>query len=292
MTENSPLGRRHVGLIAGAAATGLLGALSRPAQAVDDHRDLLTFDARRFSRPTVVDNPWMPLTPGKQLVYEGSRVEEGRRIPHRVVFTITDMVKDINGVPVVVILDKDLSRGKLEEMELTFFAQDDDGNVWHLGQIGESYDTDGGEFIGTRAWMVGHLAGAHAGIMMKASPTVGEPSYSAGFAPPPYHWTDRARVKSVTESTRVPAGSFSPVLLIEEFDQEYPNAVQLKYYGRGVGIVRVGYAGNDPAQEMLELVRIVDLNADEMTAVRAEVAALEERAYVYASTRPAYRRPA
>ncbi len=291
MTDTPQFRRRHAGLIAGAAATGLLSALTHPARAVDDHRDLMTFDARRFSRPLAVDNPWMPLTPGKQLVYEGSVIEEGRRIPHRLVYTVTDMVKEINGVPVVVILDKDLSRGRLEELELTFFAQDDDGNVWHLGQIREAYEPEDGTFIGMQAWMVGHLAGAHAGIMMKANPAIGEPSYSEGYAPPPFNWTDRARVKSVTESTQVPAGNFSPALLIEEFDQDYPNAVQLKYYGRGVGTVRVGFTGNDQTQEEVELVRIVNLNAEEMATARAEVAALEERAYVYASTRPAYRRP-
>jgi hypothetical protein len=283
--------RRQAGLIVGAAATGLLSALTRPALAVDDRRDLMEFDPKRFTRAAVVDNPWMPLPAGKQLVYEGSQVEDGKRIPHRVYFTVTDLNKDINGVPAVVVLEQDLSRGKLEEQELVFFSQDDSGNVWHLGQIRETYDTDGGEFVGTRAWMVGHLNGAHAGIMMQANPKVGVPSYSQGFAPTPFNWTDRARVRSLTETTKVPAGEFSPVLVTEEFDQEYPNAVQLKYYARGIGTVRVGYTGNDPQQEVLELVRVNTLSADEMAAARAEVAALEERAYVYATTKPAYRRP-
>lgn len=284
------IGRRHASLLTGIAATGLLSALTRPARAVDDHRDLLEIDPKRFSRPTVVDNVWMPLIPGKQYVYDGSVVEEGRRIPHQIVYTVTDLVKVINGILCVVVFDKDLSRGKLEEQELVFFAQDDDGNVWHLGQLRETHDTDGGEFIGGRAWMVGHLEGARAGIMMPAKPELGRPSFSQGFAPEPFNWTDRARVGSLTEKTTTPAGTFDPVLVLEEFDLEYPNAVQRKYHAQGVGTVRVGYTGNDPLQEVLELTRIVDMTPEQMAEARAESAAIETRAYVYASTQPAVRR--
>jgi hypothetical protein len=284
---NTLLNRRQAGVMTGMAAAGLLSALTRPAWAVDDNRDLLDFDPKRFSRPTTVTNKWMPLPPGKQLAYQGSVVDEGRRIPHELIFTVTDMVKTINGISVVVCHEIDLSRGRLDEQELVFFAQDDDGNVWHLGQIRETYDTDGGEFVGLRAWMVGHLEGARAGIMMKADPQPGLPSYSQGLAPGVFQWTDRARVKSLTESTTVAAGSFNPVLVTEEFDQEYPNAVQLKYYAQGVGTVRVGYTGNDPLQEVLELVRITDLTPAQIDETRKTVAAIEARAYVYATTQPA-----
>ena len=277
--------RRQVGILAGLGASALLTALASPAGAVDSGRDLMEIDPKKFSRPTIIDNKWFPLKPGTQLIYDGSTIDEGKRIPHRIIFTVTDMVKVINGIPAVVVLDLDFTKGKLEEQELTFFAQDDEGNVWHLGQIREAYEDD--EFIGLQAWMVGHLRGAKAGIMMKANPREGTPSYSQGFAPAPFNWDDRGQVRKLGEKTTVPAGTYENVLLVEEFNQSEPGAIQLKYYAQGVGNVRVGWEGNDARKETLELVKVVQLGPDEMADARAEVMKLEERAYVYAGTQPA-----
>ncbi len=48
-------------------------------------------------------------------------------------FTVTDLTKEIGGVQTVVILKNDFSDGELEKLELAFFAQHNDGNIWHLG---------------------------------------------------------------------------------------------------------------------------------------------------------------
>jgi hypothetical protein len=218
------------------------------------------FNADNFDRSTIIDNEWWPLTPGTQLIYEGFTVEEGEEIPHRIVFTVTDLTKVIGGVNTVVIFDRDYSDNNLVESELAFYAQDNDGNVWHLGQHRETYDEV--EFVGGRAWLVSHLEGAKAGIMMMADPQLGTPDYSQGYAPPPFHWTDRARVYEMGQSTTVPWGAN----------------------------VRVGWRGDDAQQETLELVEIVRLGPEELAEVRAEALALETRAYVYAQTPPAEQR--
>jgi hypothetical protein len=251
------------------------------------------FNADNFDRSTIIDNEWWPLTPGTQLIYEGFTVEEGEEIPHRIVFTVTDLTKVIGGVNTVVIFDRDYSDNNLVESELAFYAQDNDGNVWHLGQHRETYDEV--EFVGGRAWLVSHLEGAKAGIMMMADPQLGTPDYSQGYAPPPFHWTDRARVYEMGQSTTVPWGAvpwgaFDDVLVTEEYNDEEPGAFQLKYYARGVGNVRVGWRGDDAQQETLELVEIVRLGPEELAEVRAEALALETRAYVYAQTPPAEQR--
>jgi len=188
-------------------------------------------------------------------------------------------------VRTVVIFDRDYSDDVLEEAELAFFAQDNDGNVWHLGQYRETYDEV--EFVGGRVWLVGYLEGARAGIMMPADPQAGTPSYSQGYAPPPFNWTDRARVYQVGQETTVAFSSYKDVLVIEEFNQEEPGAFQLKYYARGVGNVRVGWSGDDSQREELELVEVVQLSPQDLAAVRAEALELEERAYSYGLTPPA-----
>ena len=126
----------------------------------------------------------------------------------------------------------------------------------------------------------------------QADPRPNTPSYSQGYAPPPYHWTDRGRVRRVGGNTTVPAGTFGPLLLVEEFSDTEPGAIQLKYYAQGVGLVRVGWAGDDPRREVLELVRVTELGPEAMAEVHAEAFAIEGRAYVYASTAPAQRRAA
>jgi hypothetical protein len=256
------------------------------AMSEGSENELADFDPDNFDNPTRIDNKWFPLKPGTQFVYEGFTVDEnGEEIPHEIVFTVTDLTKEIGGVPTVVILENDFSDGELEESELTFFAQDNDGNVWHLGQYSETYDPETGEFIGGRAFLVGHLKGARAGIMMLAEPELGTPSYSQGFAPPPFNFTDRGQVFDVGQKISVPFGDFKDVLVIKETNQEEPDAFQLKYYAASVGNIRIG--GEDVQQETLELVDVVKLSPKELAEVRAEALELEERANVYGSTPPA-----
>jgi hypothetical protein len=200
-----------------------LGFTSRIATAEESKFE--DFDQRNFGEgSTKIDNEWWPLQPGMQFIYEGEAVEDGKSTPHRVIFTVTGLTKVIDGVRTVVIFDRDYSEGNLVESELAFFAQDNDGNVWHLGQYRETYDD--AELIGGRAWLVGHLEGAKAGIMMKAKPLLGKPSYSQGFAPAPFYWTDRARTAQMGQKVTVPAGSYENVLVSDEFNFETSGSLQ------------------------------------------------------------------
>ena len=72
-----------------------------------EESDLLEIDRSNFDRSSVIDNEWWPLKPGTQLIYEGYTVEDEERIPHRIVFTVTDLTKVINGVRTRVIWDRD-----------------------------------------------------------------------------------------------------------------------------------------------------------------------------------------
>ena len=49
------------------------------------------FDPRNFSAPLRIDNAWSPLEPGMRFVYEGRANRGQGRLPHRVVFTVTDL---------------------------------------------------------------------------------------------------------------------------------------------------------------------------------------------------------
>jgi hypothetical protein len=261
----------------------VLGVIFASAQ---DKSTAVAFDPKNFAENSAqIDNPWWPLQARTQFVYEGFTVENGEQIPHRIVFTVTDLVKVINGVRCRVIWDRDYSDGNIVETELAFFAQDKDGNVWHLGQYYELYDH--GEFLGGRAWMVGHAEGTRAGIMMQANPQEGSPSYSEGFAPAPYYWSDFAQVSEMGQKNTVPYGSFDDVMVVNEWNEDDAEAIQVKYYARGLGNIRVGWGGTDQGQETLELVDVIEYNPEEFAEIRAEALGLETRAYVYATTKPA-----
>jgi cell division protein FtsI/penicillin-binding protein 2 len=92
------------------------------------------FDPTNFDNSTTVDNKWFPLVLGAQSVFEGSAIDDGERISRRVVSTVTDLSKEINGLDTIVVWERDYSEGELVEAELAFFAQDDYGNVWHMGE--------------------------------------------------------------------------------------------------------------------------------------------------------------
>jgi hypothetical protein len=240
-----------------------------------------------FSRSTAITNRWFPLTPGTQFVYEGATVDGGESIPHRVVFTVTDLTKVVQGVRNVVIWDRDYSDGQLEETELAFFAQADDGTIWHFGQYPEVYEN--GTFVESPAWVYPEQ-GAQPGITVKAEPQPGSPSYSQGWGPA-VNWNDRARVHQTGQRVCVKAGCYSDVLVTDEFTEDEPDAHQLKSYAPGVGNIRVGWSGNDTTRETLELVKVVRLSPQERAQVRQEALKLEKRAYqksgpVYGRTAP------
>src|SRR5215203_7256389 len=98
------------------------------------------FDPTNFDNSTTVDNKWFPLEPGAHSVFEGSAIDNGERISRRVLTTVTDLTKEINGVNTVVVWERDYSEGEEVEAELAFFAQDNDGNVWHMGEYPEEYE--------------------------------------------------------------------------------------------------------------------------------------------------------
>ena len=278
-------------LLASACGRGAPGATTATATAktVATERD---FALDKFSDPTGIDNRWFPLKPGTQLAYDGSAIEDGRRIRRQVVFTVTDLTKVVGGVRTVVAWDRDYNDGKLVEPELIFFAQDNDGNVWTLGQYPEEYED--GKLADAPTWIAG-LEGAKPGIVMRAEPRVGTADYSQGLGPK-VEYADRAKVHKTGHETCIFDGCYKDVLVTEEWDAAEPAARQLKYYAPGLGNVRVDWAGRDEEQEVLTLVSHTQLSPPALAQVRAEALRLERRAYavskeVYGRTPPAQPAP-
>lgn len=240
------------------------------------------FDKGNFPRYPYIDNAWLPLIPGTRNVLEGRADRGGGPLPHRVVFTVTDLVKVIDGVPNVVVYDTDIEDGEIAEAELAFFAQDRDGNVWNLGEYPEEYDD--GEFVGAPSTWFSGIDDARGGIHMMANPQKGTGWYLQGTVPT-IGFLDCARVFSTNASACVLVKCFNPVLVTDETSPLDPGSgIQKKFHALGVGIVQVGAIGGEEG-ETLQLVESRTLTARELRTTRAAALALETHAY---ETNPLY----
>lgn len=246
------------------------------------------FNPKNFDRPTVIDNKWHPLKPGMQYTLNGFAVdEEGDEESHSHVFTVTDLVKEISGIRTVVCWDRDFIDKELENAALMFFAQDNDGNVWLLGEYPEEYSDK--QFVKQSCWLHG-LKDGHAGVRMKKEPKLGL-TWSMGSAPSVEH-TGSATVSQVGEKVSNRVGNFENLVVIEESKPSANGERPLKYYARRTGLVHVGW--RDKKSEGLDLYEIGHLTAEEVDKARNGALKMEKHAFetskdVYAKTRPSER---
>jgi hypothetical protein len=244
-----------------------------------------------FSAGPRIDNRFLPMPVGTVKVYRGTTLDdEGNRVPHEVVTVVTNLVKQVDGVPSRVILDVDRTAGVVAEAELAFFAQDDRGAVWNLGEYPEEYED--GSIAGAPSTWISGQQGASGGLHMLGYPAFPQNrhlEYLQGRAPR-IDFLDCAEVERVGGVVQVPAGRFTDVLTtFERSPLESRTAIQTKEHAPGVGIVRIG-AVNDPEGETLVLSRMARLTPAQLAEADEQVRTMDRRAYrtkdVYRSTGP------
>jgi len=271
-------------LLTSAGAVGASASQTAPASCAP----AIGFNPGNFSNPTTINNNWFPLVPGKQYVLEGQANRGGGPLPHQVIFTVTDLTKVIDGVRTVVVWDRDLNEGQLVEAELSFFAQDDAGNVWNLGEYPEEYED--GVFVGAPSTWISGLAGAEGGLHMLAKPGTGTSWYLQGSAPA-IEFLDCAKVAKTGEKTCVPVDCYDDVLVTDETSPlDQGGGHQLKYHAPEVGIIQVG-AVADREGETLVLTTFVQLGPGALAKARQAALKLDkhgrEVSDVYNQTPPA-----
>ena len=254
-----------------------------PATSTPAHGDFENFNADDFDGTSAaITNPWLPMSPGMQYIYEGDTQDSGGMVRHRLVVTVTNLTKLIDGVRSLVTWDQDFKAGSLVESELAFYAQDKKGNIWRMGEHPEEYQN--GEFIEAPTWFAG-VNYSVAGIEMLGEPRLGLPSYSQGWAPS-VEFTDRGQVSQVGQQVCVPAGCYNDVLIIDETSQAELGAHQLKSFARGIGNVKVDFSGTDQTREVLQLIQIVQLSPEQLLEARTH--ALEEERHAYEVSKDVY----
>ena len=193
-----------------------------------------------------IDNPYWPMTPGSRWVYREVD-EEG--VEQRIVVTVTDQTKMIEGIRTTVVRDTVTEDGEIVEDTFDWFAQDKWGNVWYLGEDTKEYD--GTEVSTAGSWEAG-VDGALAGVVVPGSP---EPrlayrqEYYEGEA------EDEAVVLGVDEQVVVSQGSYEGVLMTKDLNPLEPGLVEHKFYAQGVGpVLALTVSGGSSREELVSFV--------------------------------------
>jgi hypothetical protein len=270
------------------AAAFLVAA--RPAAAASPQCNEFTPYAETvFSHSTQIDNQLLPLTPGIRTILDGTvNNDQGQPEAHRVSFTVTDVTKVIQGVRTVVVWDVDLNQsvpgGLVQESELSFWAQDDAGNVWNMGEYPEEFP--GGTFAGAPSTWLAGFDEAQPGVHMFPDPKVTAKWSLQGFAPR-IDFEDCQRVNKLNQTICIPLSqpnnctTYDNVVVTEEKDNFDPaSGIQTKAYAPGIGIIKIGAIG-DPLGETLELVSRDQLGPDELGQVRQAVLDLDARGHQF-----------
>jgi hypothetical protein len=175
-----------------------------------------------------VDNPYFPLAPGTRWVMNG----EGESAGEVTTTKVTSQTKMVLGVVCTVVRDEVQADGQLLELTFDWYAQDSAGNVWYFGE--ETAEYEDGKVTSTEgSWEAG-VDGAQPGIIMPAAPVIDltyRQEFYAGEA------EDLAKAVELNASADTPAGSFSDVLVTEDWTPLEPDLIERKFYAPGVGLV-------------------------------------------------------
>ena len=232
------------------------------------------FDAANFVDPTTSTNPYHPLVPGTQWIRSGTTEVGSRKVPHSVISTMTDVVRTIDGVTVIAMLDQSTDSGEISQVGFDWLALDKDGNVWILG--GYTEDFEGGEFTNAEGAWLGAETGGNPGVLMPGIVVAGTPRWFIG-AVKQGDLGSLGEPVEVGVSRCVAFGCFDNVIAIREGEYKAIDN-EVKYYAPGVGVIL-----NDPQlaslhQDSFELTNVVQLTPDGLTEASQVVLDLEEHA--------------
>lgn len=175
-------------------------------------------------------NDYFVLEPGYRLVFENARKKE------RLVITVLDETKLVDGVETRVVEERETQDGKLEEVSRNYFAiSKSTHDVYYFGEDVDMYEDDKIESH-EGSWLSG-VGGAKFGLMLPGKPVLGAKWYQEQA---PEVALDRSEVLALGKSFECPAGNFANCLEIRETTPLEPRSVETKLYASGIGLVRDG----------------------------------------------------
>ena len=205
---------------------------------VNRHAYLAKFSPSDFHHPTVITNPYYPLAVGAVWRWKG----EYRNLPYTQEDIVLKSTRRINGVVTRPVLDQDLVKGKIIAGSIDYYAQDDKGNVWYLGEATEHY-VNGKLTDHADSWIAGR-GGALPGIFMPAHPGLKDPKYQQEYAPNVA--ADVEHIVNISKSVCEPVRCYAHVVQANETTVLSPGVLSAKYYAPGVGLIGEDTLSGDP----------------------------------------------
>ena len=193
-----------------------------------------------------VTNPYFPLVPGTTFFYEG-QTDEG---VETVLVEVLEETRTILGITATVVRDRVFLDGDLIEDTFDWFAQQNTGDVWYLGE--DSKEIEDGEVVSTEgSWEAG-VDGAKPGIIMWGDPAAHlNEEYRQEFYPGVAE--DVATVIGLDERVEVPQGTYTGCIRTEDRNPLESGSVEHKYYCAGVGLTLEGPADGSERFELTEI---------------------------------------
>ena len=181
-----------------------------------------------FSHAREITNSFLPLASLQQDILESKseRVERTAKPEVKKSFVIAGQT-----VEALAVEDKEFTDGKLTEITLDYFAQDDAGTVYYLGEDVDEYKN--GSISGHNGgWLLGKET-QKPGVLLPAHPKVGDKFMSEDV--PKITW-EKDAVISVGETVAVPAGTYENCLKVKERASD--GTTEYKYYAPGIGCIK------------------------------------------------------
>ncbi len=246
-------------------------------------------DSANFVDPRMNTNPFHPLKPGTQWVYGGTTEVGSRTVPHGIVVTITDVVRDIDGVRTVAMLGESTDSGEVSQVGMDYMALDKDGNVWILGGYTEEFE--GGKYTNTETAWLGTAQGQAIGILSPHIVDISTPRWFIGAAPQEAGAVGEPVRVGVRECVKF--GCFDNVRVVQEGEVNAPDN-EHKYYAPGVGVIRNVPLSSSLHKDRFELLNFLELSSEGLAESSQSVLDLEAHARktaaeVYGTAPPATR---
>jgi len=197
-----------------------------------------------FSNPLQVTNPLFPIANLQSVVFTGQVDGE----PFRSETTLLPETKRfvLNGREVETLTSQYMAfaDGRLEEIALDWYAQDDNGAVWYFGEDVADYDEDGVIFTHEGTWAVGR-DDAPLAMIMPAQPQAGQVYRAETIAP--IAW-EEVTVQALGVTVEGPAGPIAGAMIGSELHMEGTH--QEKVFAPGYGEFSTGSLATDDLEAL------------------------------------------
>jgi hypothetical protein len=195
-----------------------------------------------------IDHPYWPMKVGTVWTYRETDAEGAEQ---RVVVTVTEETREIQGIQARVVHDVVSEDGEIVEDTFDWYAQDEDGNVWYLGEDTTAFE-EGKPPDKEGSWEHG-VDGAQGGILLPGDPEVGmayRQEYYEGEA------EDMGEILSLDEKVGVPFGQYDGVLMTKDFTPLEPDLLEYKFYAKGIGpVLAITLSGGSDREELVDFRR-------------------------------------